>query len=294
MTELNCVWLRTCLVVMFLAIARLPAQLLAGEQDYGDGAIVTSNSSWLSAQSNEASPFSHIWTDPATITWQHSGLPIYGGGILTIALWDLDNAASGAQITGVSFNGVQQPASVVAVFEQVSSMSLQVRHFRLPVPASSLMTGSLAVSLTLGNTAGNEVGIDFAELSPLQAVAVGGSCLGASYASLQVSGSTSPGQSVLLADPGATPLSLIAAGGTRIDFPLGGVLPGCSACTLVPQLDVLAISPLTISIPTAPSLIGVQVWAQGVVLDIPSSNLPCDLGWSRIGLTDAIEITVGP
>lgn len=135
---------------------------LLGEQDYADGAIVSSNPVWLAAQANEPPPFNALQVAPTTIRWTHAAIPLAGPATLTVSLWDLDNDQPGPQVTSLTFNGVPQS---VEVFETPPVASDVIRFYTLPVDEGLFSGGSLAVALTIsGPPTGNEVGIDFSRL----------------------------------------------------------------------------------------------------------------------------------
>lgn len=152
--------------VLLSASPSLAGLSILGQQDYADGAVVTSDATWLAAQAGEPSPFSTVW-QPGPAEWTHAGLPTTGPGELTFSVWDIDSDVDGNQIGEFLFDG--EPQSV-NVFEAPPVPDITVKVYRLHVPSSYLHDGTLVV--TLSATGGNAWGIDFSSLDVVDPTAV--------------------------------------------------------------------------------------------------------------------------
>jgi hypothetical protein len=278
--------LRRLLSTAILSLAGsgfLPAQFLVGEQDFPDLAILAnSNSAWLAAQANEPAPMNVIWTSPATITWQHAGVPTGVDALLTIGLWDLDNGAAGRQVSAVTWNGVAQGVSVLDVFENLATVDLQYRLFRIPVPAADLVSGTLQVSLTFGSPSGNEVGFDFALLEPNAGfVTFGAGCPGSLGVPIQVATALPQlGQTAALTTTGLPAdacfhmlgFSRTSSGFGPLPIDLSSFgAPGCFG-RVGPEFTVFLVgsggsATRSFWIPNVSFFLGAQLFAQSMVLD---------------------------
>jgi hypothetical protein len=133
---------------------------LLGEQDFLDGALVASDSLWLTAQANENLPTTALYVSPGIITYFHDVDPTANDAILTFSLWDLDSAGAGNQVSAFWFDGVAQP---IGAFE-TNEPNTSVKLFQFTVPGSFLGDGAVQVLLELGGSSGNTVGLDFSRL----------------------------------------------------------------------------------------------------------------------------------
>ncbi len=132
-----------------------------GDQDYADGDIIGSNSTWTAAQAGEPYPFDTIHVAPKTIVFTHSGLDTGREGILTFSLWDIDADFAGNQVAAFSLDGIPQD---ISAFE-VSGTDLRVKIFSFLIDPGFLSDGELVVSISFESPpAGNEVGIDFSRV----------------------------------------------------------------------------------------------------------------------------------
>lgn len=151
----------TALLLAWVGRAHPAAVSLLGEQDFADGAIIESNSHWLTVQAGEPTPFSILHVSTGPIQFTHTGLDAGRSGTLTFSLWDLDSRLPGSQITAFSLDGISQSISPFEVGEAENA----VRFFYFPIAASFLKDGQLMVSLSIGDPPiGNEVGIDFSSI----------------------------------------------------------------------------------------------------------------------------------
>lgn len=131
-----------------------------GDQDFSEGQVLFSTTEFLTPQTGEPSPIG-ILTDPTTVTWTHTFTPSADAAELKISLWDLDANFPGNQVSVFSVNGIGQDLSIFEAFQDGD----RVHIYTISLPAGSLSTGTINVSLSLGNLETNAVGLDFAELS---------------------------------------------------------------------------------------------------------------------------------
>lgn len=149
------------IVLIFVPLPVDAIDYLLGEQDYKHGDVILSDGAWFAAQDGEGLPFDTLWYDPTTVAWEHLNVTSSGRAILSFALWDLDNASPGQQVTQLLFDGVAQD---IEVFEEPVD-NYAVAIYDICVDEFLLSDASLLIDLTLGNTPGNAVGIDFSLLS---------------------------------------------------------------------------------------------------------------------------------
>jgi hypothetical protein len=133
---------------------------LLGESDFADGAIVVSDSEWLTAQANENLPTTAIYSE--LITYFHDVTP-GPSGTLTFSLWDLDSAVAGNQVIDFRLDNVPQG---ITSFE-TGKPSGSVEFFQFPVPGSALADGMVQVLIQLASPSGDHVGLDFSRLEVL-------------------------------------------------------------------------------------------------------------------------------
>ena len=133
---------------------------LLGEQDFANGAIVLSDSQWLTAQANEDLPTTAIYSSPSSITYFHDVDPTTHDAALTFSLWDLDSSAAGNQVSFFALDGIFQPISAFETGKPHGSIEI----FQFTVPGSMLSDGAVQVLIVLGPPTNNWVGLDFSRL----------------------------------------------------------------------------------------------------------------------------------
>jgi hypothetical protein len=129
---------------------------LLGESDFADGAIVSTDNEWLSAQSNENSPATGLYVD--TLTYFHDVDP-GPSAIITFSLWDLDSDLPGAQVTEFTLDNVPQP---ITAFE-TGAPDGSVEFFEFPVEGSAIADGMVQIAFAFAPST-HTVGIDFSRM----------------------------------------------------------------------------------------------------------------------------------